>query len=681
MIAHENYNSITIENDVGLIRVATPFVWDENTAPVSLPVQGQVTNGGENASVIGWGTPRVNPIISILLQSGGSVMQFLQEVDYWTVSDQECMDAHSYDVFETNICAYYPGGGKGQCNGDSGGPLWVKGQQVGIVSWSVKPCTVAPLIARIKAAPVTNETHTSKSATHQKRPNIMFTNVKLLILALAGTNLVLATQRYSHSFFSNRLANGTDVPPGKYPSVVSLRFGIRHYCGGTILNEQWILTAAHCLYGYKPEYFKVNAGTVDRLDGGQSFDVEEVICHENYDIMTMENDVGLIKVKTPFKWSASIRPASLSKENQNIPAGTSIKTLGWGIPFTGGSTQRVLQEAEFLFMTNEECKNAHLRTVFPTNICAYASGGEIDQSIGDSGGPLWLNDQQVGIVSWWQYPRSSTPYGGVFTKVASYVDWINSHIGARMHRSCIALIYTVALTATVSGFPKLIGRSFGGERIVNGTAVPEGKYPAMTSSGFDMGREIRKLILANFDISYQPSYFKVYAGSVNLTHGGQSYDVTQLIWHENYNRLTIENDVGLLKVSKPFVWDENVAPVSLPNQDQFTPTGSNATVIGWGIPYTGGNTMEILQEVNYWIVNYEMCASVHDYPIFTTNICAYYPGGGKGQCSGDSGGPLWVDKQQVGIVSWSEKPCTIAPYPGVFTKVSSYIDWINIHID
>lgn len=49
----------------------------------------------------------------------------------------------------------------------------------------------------------------------------------------------------------------------------------------------------------------------------------------------------------------------------------------------------------------------------------------------------------------------------------------------------------------------------------------------------------------------------------------------------------------------------------------------------------------------------------------------------KGQCSGDSGGPLFVDEIQVGIVSWSMKPCAIAPYPGVFTGVGFYVDWIN----
>lgn len=80
------------------------------------------------------------------------------------------------------------------------------------------------------------------------------------------------------------------------------------------------------------------------------------------------------------------------------------------------------------------------------------------------------------------------------------------------------------------------------------------------------------------------------------------------------------------------------------------------------------------------VSNSECSAIHHSFPILPTNLCAGVPQGGKGQCSGDSGGPLVLNdlnKYQVGIVSWSEKPCTIAPYPGVYTKVSHYIDWIK----
>lgn len=89
--------------------------------------------------------------------------------------------------------------------------------------------------------------------------------------------------------------------------------------------------------------------------------------------------------------------------------------------------------------------------------------------------------------------------------------------------------------------------------------------------------------------------------------------------------------------------------------------------------------MSRLQEVDLLIVSNQECAQIHErFPILDTNLCAGVPEGGRGQCSGDSGGPLTLDNGwQVGIVSWSEKPCTTPPYPGVYTKVSHYVDWIK----
>lgn len=93
---------------------------------------------------------------------------------------------------------------------------------------------------------------------------------------------------------------------------------------------------------------------------------------------------------------------------------------------------------------------------------------------------------------------------------------------------------------------------------------------------------------------------------------------------------------------------------------------------------SGGSIQNRLQEVDLFVVSNADCKRLHQFDIYDTNLCAGIEEGGKGQCSGDSGGPLTlVNGWQVGIVSWSMKPCTIAPYPGVYTKVSHYIDWIE----
>lgn len=85
---------------------------------------------------------------------------------------------------------------------------------------------------------------------------------------------------------------------------------------------------------------------------------------------------------------------------------------------------------------------------------------------------------------------------------------------------------------------------------------------------------------------------------------------------------------------------------------------------------------KFLQKVDLEIFDDDECSSRHGIQMHPSNICAGVPEGGKGQCSGDSGGPLIFNNTQVGIVSWSRKPCTKPPYPGVFTEVSAYAGWI-----
>lgn len=92
---------------------------------------------------------------------------------------------------------------------------------------------------------------------------------------------------------------------------------------------------------------------------------------------------------------------------------------------------------------------------------------------------------------------------------------------------------------------------------------------------------------------------------------------------------------------------------------------------------TGGVVQTTLQEVDLIVFSDEECRNRHNSPIHPSHICGGVPEGGRGQCSGDSGGPLLVNGVEVGVVSWSEKPCTIAPYPGVYTQVSYYREWIR----
>lgn len=180
--------------------------------------------------------------------------------------------------------------------------------------------------------------------------------------------------------------------------------------------------------------------------------------------------------------------------------------------------------------------------------------------------------------------------------------------------------------------------------------------------------------------NFPENYYNVQYGLLNIINDeSSSSNVTSVIVHENYAPLSsYMNDIALLKLATPILEFNNlVQPVRLPQQNQIAEGGSDAVLAGWGFQQSNGSIQKHLQFLEYFIVSNEECNTIHSSTIHSTHVCAAYPGGMKGQCSGDSGGPLFVDGQQVGIVSWSMKPCAIAPYPGVFTAVGFYVDWIN----
>ncbi|XP_065341592.1 trypsin-1-like [Cloeon dipterum] len=264
--------------------------------------------------------------------------------------------------------------------------------------------------------------------------------------------------------------------------------------------------------------------------------------------------------------------------------------------------------------------------------------------------------------------------------------YINScrHL-VQYHFTMIRAICFLALAVATLALPNKFEINVGDHRIVNGTDAPQGKYPSQISlqwfgshsCGGSIVNENYILTAAHCVDGDTPDLYTIYAGSVDLEGNGVAINAAEFKVHEGYNPFNnYIDDIALIRLATPLTFDENIQPVSLPEQLQESDGGTSATVIGWGYPYTGGDVMQFLQEVDIFVVSDVDCQAIHDNPPHESNICAGVPEGGKGQCSGDSGGPLFVNGQQVGIVSWSVKPCTIAPYPGVYTQVSYYIDWI-----
>ncbi|CAH1789231.1 unnamed protein product [Owenia fusiformis] len=228
-----------------------------------------------------------------------------------------------------------------------------------------------------------------------------------------------------------QIVDGVESGDGQWPWQVSLRvdnfFSYDHSCGGSIINNQWILTAAHCLnaFGFASDY-QIEYGT-NRRNQGTQVSVADYIMHEGYDSDSSENDIALMRLTTPISgWTSRVRPICQPSAS-NSYNGNTVTVSGWGTEFSGGSVTSELRHVQKTVISNSQCQNSY-SDIFPSSLCAGLDN-EGDSCQGDSGGPLQYNDngvwRQVGIVSWGR-GCAQPGYPGVYARVTSYLAWIRN---------------------------------------------------------------------------------------------------------------------------------------------------------------------------------------------------------------------------------------------------------------
>ncbi|XP_011863834.1 PREDICTED: chymotrypsin-2-like isoform X2 [Vollenhovia emeryi] len=201
-----------------------------------------------------------------------------------------------------------------------------------------------------------------------------------------------------------------------------------HFCGGSILNDNYVITAAHCVSSKTADEIKVIAGTNDLTDPKSEHDVAEIIIHKDYNPgNSWVNDIALLKAKTPLKKSSTIGHVPLPPKDFVVNVDDVAVVSGWGSFLLGGPSTPQLQRDNFLIADQEHCKNKYKHmgyTVHPTHICSPPV--ENGHYHGDSGGPLIVDGKLVGLVSW-AYHCDDTTLPVVYTRVVSYLDWIKAN--------------------------------------------------------------------------------------------------------------------------------------------------------------------------------------------------------------------------------------------------------------
>lgn len=264
----------------------------------------------------------------------------------------------------------------------------------------------------------------------------------IIVTAVAGnpyrkSGLGNDTQWISTNLSSVRIAGGDNANPGEIPYEVSLQFKNRkrkHFCGGSIILESWIVTAAHCVNNVHYSEIEVVAGehnVVIDEDTEQRLMISDIFIHTNYNGSTHVNDIALLKLATNISYDTYSQPIALPKQG-HLASGECIIS-GWGRLSFLGPRPDILQKVNVSIFSDAYCKSIYGNQFYDCMICAGLKSGGVDACSGDSGSPLVCSDEEntylAGIVSWgYGCGFPSTP--GLYVKVSYYTDWINERMSS-----------------------------------------------------------------------------------------------------------------------------------------------------------------------------------------------------------------------------------------------------------
>ncbi|RXN16592.1 coagulation factor VII-like protein [Labeo rohita] len=237
-----------------------------------------------------------------------------------------------------------------------------------------------------------------------------------------------------------RIVKGNVCPKGHCPWQALLEHNSQYKCGAVILDSQWILTAAHCVWEKDPNHLQVTVGEHIRgKDEGteQMRKVSKVFIHPLFNHSSTDNDIALLRLLSPVTLGPFAIPVCLPPVNgtfgHTIGAVRMSTVSGWGHLAQSGPPSLVLQKLEVPRVSLDECKAKSGLKVTRNMLCAGFIEGGRDSCQGDSGGPLvtcykntWF---LTGIVSWGKGCARAGFYG-IYTRVSVFVEWIAKTVAA-----------------------------------------------------------------------------------------------------------------------------------------------------------------------------------------------------------------------------------------------------------
>ncbi|XP_011932468.1 PREDICTED: chymotrypsin-like elastase family member 2A [Cercocebus atys] len=262
----------------------------------------------------------------------------------------------------------------------------------------------------------------------------------LLLSALVAGALSCGVPTYPPSV--TRVVGGEEATPNSWPWQVSVQYNSNgkwyHICGGFLIANSWVLTAAHCISSSRTYRVVLGQHNLNIAESGSlTVSVSKIVVHPKWNSSDVSNgyDIALLKLAHPVSLTDKIQLACLPPAGTILPNNYPCYVTGWGYLQTNGPASDVLQQGRLLVVDYDTCSSPDWwGSTMKTNMICAGGDGVISSCNGDSGGPLnclaadgrW---EVHGIVSFGSslgcnyYHKPS-----VFTRVSKYIDWIKSVI-------------------------------------------------------------------------------------------------------------------------------------------------------------------------------------------------------------------------------------------------------------
>ncbi|XP_068098427.1 trypsin-like [Hyperolius riggenbachi] len=243
--------------------------------------------------------------------------------------------------------------------------------------------------------------------------------VVLVVAALLGTAVEASS--------IGRIIGGEECEPYSQPWQAALYYFEKFACGGILIRQNWLLTAAHC----KTSNIQIRLGehNLQVYEGTEQFTYAVKMCsHPNYNSRTNDNDIMLLKLASPATVNDYVQTIDLPAEP--VEDNTNCTISGWGSTTSPEETYSdVLLCLNITTVPHLDCQQYYEDDPITDNmICAGVLEGGKDSCQGDSGGPLVCNGVLQGITSWGDLICAQPNKPGVYTKLINYIDWINNII-------------------------------------------------------------------------------------------------------------------------------------------------------------------------------------------------------------------------------------------------------------